>query len=167
MRETERALQLGTLFDANEALEIGLVDEIVQSNEEGLERAQEVLKEYMKVPSFARSMTKLQVRKPVIQKFGDGRDEDLETFCNFIPQKSVQRSRKLMKESPIVLMTDNYPQGKSSRIDEGNSNRIGEGTSSRMDEGKSSRIDEGNSNRIGEGTSSRIDEGKSNCIDEG
>lgn len=47
----ERSLQLGLLYPAQEALKIGLVDEVVQSNEEARKRAVQVLQEYMKIPS--------------------------------------------------------------------------------------------------------------------
>lgn len=46
----ERALQLGTLFSVEEALKIGLVDQVVPDIETGTAAAEAELKEFLQIP---------------------------------------------------------------------------------------------------------------------
>lgn len=46
----ERALQLGTLFSVEEALNIGLVDKVVPDLEAGNVAAETELKEFLQIP---------------------------------------------------------------------------------------------------------------------
>jgi len=90
-RETERALQLGILYSAAEAYEIGMIDDLVESEEEGMKVAIEVAKEYIKIPAMARGLTKLDARKDTIDEFNKIREMDLKQFVSFIPQPMVQK----------------------------------------------------------------------------
>lgn len=47
----EMALQLGTLFNTKEALEIGLVDQIADDLESATKAAEVQLKEFLQIPS--------------------------------------------------------------------------------------------------------------------
>merc|ERR1711915_175755 len=66
-RESERALQLGHLYSGEEALKVGLIDELVKP-EEMEERVQKTLAQWLKVPPKARGITKDILRRPVAQK---------------------------------------------------------------------------------------------------
>ena len=66
-RQAEFALTAGTLFKTEEALKIGLVDEVAQSKEEAIEKAEKFLNKFAKIPPHARSMTKAALRGANIQ----------------------------------------------------------------------------------------------------
>ena len=50
-RQCEKALQLGKIFQPKEAFKIKLVDELVSSNEELLNSAENQIKKWIKIPS--------------------------------------------------------------------------------------------------------------------
>lgn len=76
-RESERALQLGHLYSGEEALKVGLIDELV-APEEMEERVQKILGQWLKVPPKARGITKNILRQPVAQKLIDNKKQDIE-----------------------------------------------------------------------------------------
>ena len=51
VRQTELALQLGSLFSAEEALSIGLVDKVVPDVATASALAETQIKEFLKIPS--------------------------------------------------------------------------------------------------------------------
>ena len=50
VRQTEMALQLGTLFSSEEALKIGLIDEVAPDLASATAQAESKLKEFLKIP---------------------------------------------------------------------------------------------------------------------
>lgn len=50
LRQTENALQFGKIFTPKQALKVGLVDELIESDKL-LERAEEHMKIWCKIPS--------------------------------------------------------------------------------------------------------------------
>ncbi|XP_066148081.1 enoyl-CoA delta isomerase 1, mitochondrial-like [Euwallacea fornicatus] len=91
-RKTELALTEGKLFTTNEALNVGLIDEIVQTKEEGLEKANEFLKKFVRISPVARSMSKKIIRGDTLQRMVQARDADLKLFIRTVTQESVQKS---------------------------------------------------------------------------
>merc|ERR1712137_435211 len=88
-RNTEKSLALGTLYNCEEALEIGLVDEI---NDHVIERAYEVASIWSKIPSQARIQSKQLTRKKFIDDLKFNQEEDLNTFKTLILDPYVQKS---------------------------------------------------------------------------
>ncbi|XP_065180644.1 enoyl-CoA delta isomerase 1, mitochondrial-like [Sycon ciliatum] len=88
-RSAERALILGSLFSPTDALKIGLVDEVVASDQV-MERATAECLQHMKIPNAARVMTKRQVREHIVERFEAGRENDVDMFAAFVLQDSVQ-----------------------------------------------------------------------------
>mmetsp|Transcript_31931 Transcript_31931/g.42159 ORF Transcript_31931/g.42159 Transcript_31931/m.42159 type:complete len:292 (-) Transcript_31931:95-970(-) len=88
-RETEKLIHLGTLLSAKEALDIGMVDEIVSSDELML-RSFEVAKTYANTPFDARSKTKQTVRQEKIQRLVKCLEEDQKAFVEFVTSPTVQ-----------------------------------------------------------------------------
>ena len=76
-RESERALQLGHLYSGEEALKVGLIDELVAPAEME-ERVQMQLKQWLKVPPKARAITKTILRQPVAEKLIKNKESDIE-----------------------------------------------------------------------------------------
>ena len=126
-RKTELALALGTLFPPQEALAVGLVDSIVPTqhesstattddNEEGLinllppqmkdyatnpvlQNAYTQAQVYAKIPPHARVASKMVIRDEPLFKMIAKRDEDLNHFCGFVTQKSVQKNLAMYVEA--------------------------------------------------------------------
>lgn len=66
-RETELALTAGRLFTTDEALKIGLIDEVATSKEDGIAKSANFFKMFAKVNPLARQMTKTVCRKKDLQ----------------------------------------------------------------------------------------------------
>ena len=88
-RKAELALSLGTLFSPQEALEIGLIDEIVNDGD-AVEVARGKAVEFVSIPAQARSAAKELTRGRQIDSLLNHRDKDTEHFCSFVTQDSVQ-----------------------------------------------------------------------------
>merc|ERR1712241_27478 len=90
-RQTELALMSGTLFTAEQALNIGLVDRVVQGREECLAEATKVVHKLVKIPSEARHVSKMLMRQPTLDRLAADREADVEHFANFVTQPSIQK----------------------------------------------------------------------------
>jgi 3,2-trans-enoyl-CoA isomerase len=89
-RQAELALSLGTLFNPQEALGIGLVDEVVADNV--VEAAKQKAVEWVRIPPQARSAVKELTRGRQIERLLANRDQDIEHFCSFVSHEKVQRN---------------------------------------------------------------------------
>lgn len=89
-REGEKALSLGTLYSPDEALNIGLVDEVVPS-EEVLARAQAEAAKWAKIPSMARAASKSIPRQPLLEKLIKTAEADTKQFVAFTTNDAVQQ----------------------------------------------------------------------------
>ena len=86
-RPGELAMAQGTLFSPQEALAMGLVDEVVD-NVPG--RALVVAKNWAKIPASGRVLTKNMVRRPAIDDLISNRQADLESFVQMVDNPSTQ-----------------------------------------------------------------------------
>lgn len=106
LRQAEMALTLGKLFTTNEALKVGLVDEIAKDKSDALEKCEKFLLKFQKVNSAARHSTKMQLRGAFINKLAVSKEDDIDTFMNFINQEKIQKSlglyMKVMKMRKIL-----------------------------------------------------------------
>uniref|UniRef100_A0A2K6SYA5 Enoyl-CoA delta isomerase 1, mitochondrial n=3 Tax=Saimiri boliviensis TaxID=27679 RepID=A0A2K6SYA5_SAIBB len=96
-RAAERALQLGLLFPPAQALQVGIVDQVVPE-----ERVQSValsaIAQWMAIPDHARQLTKAMMRKATASRLITHRDEDVQNFVSFISRDSIQKSLQLYLE---------------------------------------------------------------------
>ena len=103
--KAELALLLGTLFTPLDALQIGLIDQLVD-DDEGANAAvngghnmnmnivemvaiQKAI-EFNKIPLIARNNIKKLTRQPLLDQLNNNRQEDSDTFCNFVTSSKVQ-----------------------------------------------------------------------------
>ncbi|KAG7202437.1 hypothetical protein KM043_018742 [Ampulex compressa] len=98
-RKAELELIRGTLFLPQEALKIGLVDELVPNKAEAIKKCQDYISSFKKIPSQARNMTKLELRKEATTWLKENRDADLNIFLTTIQLPIVQSALKLYIES--------------------------------------------------------------------
>lgn len=66
-RQAEVALTTGRMFTTDEALKIGLIDEIANDKTDGIAKAEAWLNKFAKISPTARSMTKLGFRSKDIK----------------------------------------------------------------------------------------------------
>lgn len=91
-RKAELALSLGTLYSPEEALEIGLVDEVAVHDGDVVDVAKQRAREWIRIPRQARSGAKDLTRGRQIQYLIDNREADIDHFCSFVTQDKVQKS---------------------------------------------------------------------------
>jgi len=90
-RNAEKLLQLGSMVPAKEACSIGLVDEVVETETETLERAVIQLEKFLLVPHKARYLTKLKLRSSTAETLKKQQDNDVQHFIEFITADPIQR----------------------------------------------------------------------------
>lgn len=90
-RQTELALMMGTLFTSQQALKIGMVDQVVDTREECFEAAHKVVSHLAKIPSEARYVSKMLMRQPTLDKLTSSKQADIDHFAHFITQPIVQK----------------------------------------------------------------------------
>lgn len=91
VRQSERALQLGSLFTPDEALKIGLVDRVLPDTEAATAVAESELKEFLQIPAMARYLSKMRIREAALKDLLENREKDLNTFINFGKTDAVQK----------------------------------------------------------------------------
>jgi 3,2-trans-enoyl-CoA isomerase len=97
-RQGEMALSLGTLFTPEQALKIGMVDELADGDEV-LSKSREVALQWTKIPPHARVASKMLARKEFLEELIRNRDEDVEQFQNFVLNDKVQANLGAYLES--------------------------------------------------------------------
>uniref|UniRef100_A0A1A9ZVU0 Enoyl-CoA delta isomerase 1, mitochondrial n=1 Tax=Glossina pallidipes TaxID=7398 RepID=A0A1A9ZVU0_GLOPL len=98
-RIAEQALTQGKMFTSDEALKVGLVDELAASKEEALLKCEKFFASFSKTDPIARYLTKKQLRHNDIKELLDERVQDVENFVLFVNQPSVQKGLGLYLES--------------------------------------------------------------------
>lgn len=89
-RQSERLLQLGEMVTSAEALQLGLVDQVVPV-EEVRETAIATLERYLQIPASARHLTKVAARQDIVARLADNIEPDLQRFADFAAQPAVQK----------------------------------------------------------------------------
>ncbi|XP_050311903.1 enoyl-CoA delta isomerase 1, mitochondrial-like [Anthonomus grandis grandis] len=90
-RHSELALTAGKLFSSEEALNVGLVDEIVASKEEGLDKGYDFLQGFKDVSPWGRNRSKQMLRGRTLRNMVEGREEDLKGFVEMVQRQDVQQ----------------------------------------------------------------------------
>ncbi|CAB9514188.1 CoA delta isomerase 1, mitochondrial [Seminavis robusta] len=89
-RQAELGLSLGLLHQPEQALAIGLVDELVP-REEVLSRAQAEAVKWGKIPAKARLASKMLARKARLDHLAATRKEDNDFFRSFVTNETAQK----------------------------------------------------------------------------
>jgi len=98
-RLTEKSLQLGTMYSSEDALKIGLVDEVWDTNEITLEHSIKQLTAFTSVNAFARHQSKIALRQSFVDKLKKNQDQDIESFVNAIVNEKIQKGLGLYLQS--------------------------------------------------------------------
>jgi len=98
-RQTELALMLGTLFNPQQALSIGMVDQVVDNREECLAATYKIVSQLSKIPSEARHVSKMLMRQPTLDSLTSNKQKDIEYFAKFIQQPIIQKPMGMYLEA--------------------------------------------------------------------
>lgn len=98
VRRGERMLQLGELVGPEEALEMGLVDEVMPTEAETLARAVEMAAKFAAVPDHSRRDTKQALRGPFVAKMEDRAAQDATAFATHVMDLNVQKQLRRIVE---------------------------------------------------------------------
>ncbi|KAF4526463.1 hypothetical protein B566_EDAN014075 [Ephemera danica] len=90
-REAELALTTGRMFSTDEALKIGLIDEVATDKADAISRSEKFLASISRIPPVARKLTKLGVRHDALDWLQQNKDLDLSIFLAFVSQPVVQK----------------------------------------------------------------------------
>ncbi|XP_071067546.1 enoyl-CoA delta isomerase 1, mitochondrial-like isoform X2 [Dasypus novemcinctus] len=96
-RATERALQLGLLFPPVEALQVGMVDQVVPEDQVQAS-ALSAAARWMAIPDHARQLTKDVMRKPTAERLLRQREAYIQNFVDFISRAPMQKALQLYLE---------------------------------------------------------------------
>jgi enoyl-CoA hydratase/carnithine racemase len=91
-RQAELGLSLGLLYSPEQALDIGLVDELVPTKESVLTRAEQVALEWGRIPPQARVASKMLMRQEAIDHLIKTRQADTDHFVGFVTHPKVQQN---------------------------------------------------------------------------
>jgi len=98
-RQGEMALSLGTLFTPEQALDVGLVDQLVSDEEDVIEMSKKTALSWTQIPPHARVASKMLARKEFVDHLVKTRDEDVDQFCAFVLNEKIQASLGAYLES--------------------------------------------------------------------
>jgi Delta3-Delta2-enoyl-CoA isomerase len=98
-RIAENSLTEGSMFSTEEALRIGLVDELGNDKADAIAKCEIFLNKFSKIPSQARGLTKQQFRAADIKELENAREEDINRFITFSQLPEVQKSLGLYLDS--------------------------------------------------------------------
>lgn len=89
-RQTEMAILSGTLFSTEDALKVGLIDEIANDKSDAILKCEDYLNRFKKIPPIARGNTKKIMRQGDIQEILKNREKDIEDFVASISSDEAQ-----------------------------------------------------------------------------
>ncbi|XP_054742860.1 enoyl-CoA delta isomerase 1, mitochondrial-like [Anastrepha obliqua] len=89
-RVAELDLTSSRIYSSDEALKVGLVDELATSKEQALEKAVAFINSYEQHTLTVRSATKRQFREEILKNFEKNRQHDLEIFMRTVQKPDMQ-----------------------------------------------------------------------------
>ncbi|XP_067620070.1 enoyl-CoA delta isomerase 1, mitochondrial-like [Eurosta solidaginis] len=89
-RVAELDLTSSRIYNSDEALKAGLIDELANSKEEALEKCVAFINGFGQRTLTARAMTKLKFREQILKNFEINRQLDLELFMTTIQKSAMQ-----------------------------------------------------------------------------
>ncbi|RZB89889.1 enoyl-CoA delta isomerase 1, mitochondrial-like [Asbolus verrucosus] len=98
-RQTELALTSGKLFKTDEALQVGLIDEVAANKDEAIGKAERFLQKFANISPLARDLTKKSLRGEAIQDLINNQQKDLDNFLANVTQEKVQKGLEIYLES--------------------------------------------------------------------
>ncbi|XP_038223564.1 enoyl-CoA delta isomerase 1, mitochondrial-like [Zerene cesonia] len=98
-RQAEMALTTGKLFTVDEALKVGIIDDVATDKEDAINKCKEFIKKFDKIPLLARAITKQRFRASTTQWLKDNRKADVAEFIGFLSNPEIQQSLEIYIQS--------------------------------------------------------------------
>ena len=95
-RNADLLLQTGELISTKRALEVGLVDEIVFSKEELMEKCKIQMKKFLSINQIARHESKLFSRKTFLESFPKLKQQEVDEMPKYVTSKAFQQNIMLV-----------------------------------------------------------------------
>ena len=93
-RTAEKILVAGKILNAEQALDIGLIDELADNPDDVVHRAVSWCERMLALPRFAMTTTRSMVRSDLVRLFDDPRNLDVEKFVDVWHSESSQAALK-------------------------------------------------------------------------
>jgi Delta3-Delta2-enoyl-CoA isomerase len=100
-READLAITSGKLYSSEDALKIGLIDEIAADKADALLQSERFLNRFKKIPPVARGKTKLLMRRKEIDEIMNNREHDIDEFVKAILSSEAQREFELFLKQGV------------------------------------------------------------------
>lgn len=92
IRQAELALTQGRMFTAEQALNIGLVDELATDKADALAKCEKFIESFRKIPREARAVSKQSFRGQAIQDLENNREQDIQMFVYAVTLPKTQKN---------------------------------------------------------------------------
>lgn len=94
-RQAELSLTLGTLYSPEQALNINLVDDVVNDKAEAIAKCEAYLNKFRKIPLDAVNTTKRTIRKEEIEYIRNNKQKDIDDFVRAVESVEAQNTIKM------------------------------------------------------------------------
>lgn len=92
LRQAELALTQGRMFTTEQALDIGLVDELATDKADAVAKCEKFIEGFRKIPREARAVSKQSFRRQEIQELENNRDQDIQMFAYAVTMPKTQKN---------------------------------------------------------------------------
>lgn len=99
LKNAERTLLLGTIYSSQDALNIGMIDELAVDKNDAIKKCEDFLQKFNSVPPNARNSSKQLVRREILDYMRTQRKKDLEEFVASVMNEEAQTAIKIYLES--------------------------------------------------------------------
>lgn len=89
-RKTEEALLAGMIYSTEDALSIGLIDEIAYDKNDAIAKCEKFLEKFSSIPYEARKNTKKIIRNNLLDYMRTQREKDLEEFVQSVMNEETK-----------------------------------------------------------------------------
>jgi 3,2-trans-enoyl-CoA isomerase len=98
-RTAELALTTGKMFSTDEALKVGIIDDVALDKNDAIAKCEAFLNRFKKIPSSARSASKQMFRSKDIQELENNREQDLQLFLRTVMEPKIQEGLEVYLDS--------------------------------------------------------------------
>lgn len=98
LRQAEIALTQGKMFSTEEALKIGLVDELASDKADALAKCEKFVESFRKIPREARAVTKQSFRRKDLEELEANREQDIQMFIYSVQMPKTQKNLEMYLE---------------------------------------------------------------------
>lgn len=99
LRQAELALNQGKMFTTDEALKVGLVDELAADKADAIAKCEKFIESFRRIPREARMISKQSFRRAEMEALENNRDQDIQLFVYAVTMPKTQQSLEAYLQS--------------------------------------------------------------------